>query len=195
MLTTVGVDSVFGMFDFTIQYFEDIFPSIRKTMRKEIYVALLCCAFYLFGLIFTLESGFWTFSLFDTYSCGLTLVFLCVSEIIMIVWVFKIENLDDMMFERTEERFPKFIVFMIKYVTPTIIFVIFVVGIVNEIRTESELPKWALWSGRSLMLIPALTSTFGFCYKMPVTPAEEIIATQYNGKINLKPIKFSKVNS
>lgn len=132
--------------------------------------------FFLFGLIFTLESGFWTFSLFDTYSCGLTLVFLCVSEIIMIVWVFKIENLDDMMFERTGERFPKFIVFMIKYITPTIIFAILVVGVINEIRVDREIPNWALWAGRALMIIPALCSTFGFCYKLPVTPAEQLIA-------------------
>lgn len=165
MLTSVGVDSVFGMYDFAVQYFEDLFPAIRRNMKKEVYVLLLTIAFFLFSLIFCLESGFWIFALFNTYSCGLTLVFICVSEIFMIVWMFGIDNLDDLMFFRTEERFPKVIKFMIKYITPAIISIILVVGIVNEfILNKSELPKWALWIGRLLMLIPTACALLGCCY-------------------------------
>lgn len=191
MLTTVGVDSVFAMYDFTIQYFEDFFPAIRRKMSKEVYVLLLSIAFYLFGLMFCLESGFWIFDLFNTYSCGLTLVILCVAEIFMIVWMFGIDNLDDLMFFRTQERFPKVFKIMIKYVTPTIILVILIVGIVNEfILNKSEMPKWALWMGRLLMLIPTLCAFLGFCHKMPVKTIEELIQKQYDGKISLKPVMF-----
>lgn len=191
MLTTVGVDSVFGMFDFTIQYFEDMFPAIRKNMSKEVYVLVLSIAFFLFGLIFCLESGFWIFDLFNTYSCGLTLVFLCVSEIYMIVWMFGIDNLDKLMLFRTNESFPKVFKIMIKFVTPTIIFIILIVGIINEfILNKSEMPKWALWMGRLLMLIPTACSLIGFCYKLPTKTAEELINKQYDGKIELKPVLF-----
>jgi hypothetical protein len=90
--------------------------------------------------------------------------------------MFGIDNLDDLMFFRTEERFPKLFKIMIKYVTPTIISIILVVGIVNEFfLNKSEMPKWALWMGRLLMLIPTVCSLIGFCYKLPVKNVEELI--------------------
>ena len=42
MLVTLGVDSVFGMWDFVQQFLLDSFPIIQEKMRKEYFLIMAC---------------------------------------------------------------------------------------------------------------------------------------------------------
>jgi len=65
MCICLGVDSVFGFFDYYIQMAEDAFPELRKYMRKEIQVLVLTIFAFIWSLMFVVEGGLWNFDLFD----------------------------------------------------------------------------------------------------------------------------------
>ena len=103
MLLTLGVDSVFAYFDFILQYFADWFPVIREKMSQEALCAIFTLFSWLCSLIFCLESGFYTFELFNTYAAGIALLTCLLAELILIPWVFGMDNLNAVMKERTGE--------------------------------------------------------------------------------------------
>lgn len=53
MLVTLGVDSVFGNFDFYQTFISDLFPVILQKMRREYYCVLLTCFCFICSLTFT----------------------------------------------------------------------------------------------------------------------------------------------
>jgi len=61
MLITVGIDSIFGFFDYILQYIIDVFPIILKTMSKQIYVLIMCILFFVVDIPFVTQAGFWYF--------------------------------------------------------------------------------------------------------------------------------------
>ena len=103
MLLTLGVDSVFGYFDFILSYFSDMFPSIRKKISQEVYCAIFTFISWLCSLIFCLESGYWTFDLFNSYAAGIALLTCLIVELALIPWVFGMDKLNIIMKDRTGE--------------------------------------------------------------------------------------------
>lgn len=97
MLITVGLDSIFGFYDFTLQYIIDFFPSILKKVRREIYVLIMTIFYFGCGIIFVLDSGFWIFELFNTYAAGIILIFILTLQIISFGWIFGLERLEFIM--------------------------------------------------------------------------------------------------
>lgn len=97
MLVSVGIDSIFGMFDFSLVYFADMFPAIRRKLRIEVYVLIACIVYFSLGLIFTMNSGFWLFKLFNSYAAGLTILYTMIAEIILVAWVFGLDRLDSLL--------------------------------------------------------------------------------------------------
>lgn len=67
MCVCLGVDSVFGFFDYYIQMAEDAFPSIIKKykIRKEVQVLAITIFSFIWSLMFVVEGGLWNFDLFD----------------------------------------------------------------------------------------------------------------------------------
>jgi len=94
MLVTLGVDSVFGNFDYYQTFVSDLFPIILKTMRREYYCALVTTFCFLCSLIFCNRAGFYTFGMFDELSAGVSLLFCLFMELIIIGYMFGIDKLD-----------------------------------------------------------------------------------------------------
>jgi SNF family Na+-dependent transporter len=97
MLVTIGIDSIFGGYEFTLTYIYEMFPKIREMYTKEVFCLIMTIVYFLLGLIFTLNSGYWWFELFNFYSAGLTLVLLMIVETIIISWVFGIDRLEELL--------------------------------------------------------------------------------------------------
>lgn len=136
MLMSIGIDSIFGMYEFTLVYFHEIIPIVHERLSKPVFCLIMTIGYFLVGLLFTVNSGYWWFSLFNSYSAGLTLVFLMIVEVVLISWVFGFEKLEDILTEKTGEKFPKYAKFMVKFFAPTLMSVILVVGFYNEFKTN-----------------------------------------------------------
>jgi len=70
--------------------------------------------------------------MFDDYSGSIQLFFVVLMELILISWIFGIDNLATLMEARTGEKMPAFVKIFIKYVIPAFIFVVFILAWINE---------------------------------------------------------------
>jgi len=67
------------------------------------------------------------------------------------------------MFNATGERFPKFIVWLVRYGLLILMIITFLVSAIAEFSNPLDLPGWALFFGCVLMLTPILLVLLGFC--------------------------------
>ena len=166
MLLTLGIDSVFSFFDHELQYFVDWFPIIEQKMSREVYTALFIVISFLFSLIFCLESGYYTFDLFDSYAAKISLQTILLVELALIPWVFGMDKLNILLKERTGETIPKFVIIFVKYVIPVYVLAIYILSIVDEFKKdgadEKTMPYGFIWLGRLLFIVPMLTIVVGY---------------------------------
>jgi len=142
MLFTVGIDSVFGMYDFSIAYFWSAIPNIQKKMRKEVFVLCITLCYFLLGLIFVTNNGYWNFTLFNNYAAGLSLVYVLVVETSMIAYYFGLDKLEVLIYKKTGERLPLFFKICIKFVSVPLIGLTFFIGLYNEFVDGGEDVRW-----------------------------------------------------
>jgi len=195
MLVTLGIDSVFGFFDHILNYFNDMF-GITKKISYEAYVAIFTFISFLCSLIFVLESGLYTFALFDTYSCNISLLTCLIVELILIPWVFGIDKLAVLLEERTKEVMPKFVKIFVKYVITVYIIAIYILSWVKEFMKDSntdeenEMPYAFLWLGRLLFILPMLTIVAGYFKRIESPNIYDLVEHQFgikwdaNGSLN-----------
>lgn len=132
MLVTLGVDSVFGNFDFYQTYVSDLFPIILQTMRREYYTACVTVFCFIWSLMFVTRSGFYTFSMFDELSCGVSLLFCLLMELIFIGYLFGIDKLDVLLERRTGERIPKAVKYICMGFIPVFTSLMIILNLINE---------------------------------------------------------------
>ena len=190
MLVTLGVDSVFGNFDFYQTYVSDLFPIILDTMRREYYCAILTVFCFICSLTFTNSAGFYTFGLFDTFACGVSLLFCLLMELIFFGWVFGIDKLSILLEERTGEVIPIFVRWVIKVFIPLFTTLMIILNLVSEFSAaKAKARNWEWWVttlGRLLFIIPIGIGLFaGFIRKYSGTKSIYIlIEEQYGIKFN-----------
>ena len=176
MLITIGIDSIFGAYEFGMLYVYEMFPKIREMYSKEVFCLIMSICYFLVGLIFTLKSGYWWFSLFNSYSAGLTLVFLMIMESVIISWVFGFDKLDQLLTQNTGEKFPKYAKYMVKFFAPTLMSIILIIGFYNEFKTNQlDLPPWALHIGRALIFVPISCCLLGLFFKIKSPKINDLI--------------------
>lgn len=142
---------------------------------KEIFCLLMTIVYFLISLMFSTNSGYWVFELFNFYAVGLTLVFLMLAQVVMIAWIYGLDNLDEQLQKQTGEKFPCLAKYMIKYFTPAMMFVILVIGFINEFKSNQlDLPMWALGFGRALIFVPISCSLLGIFFKIKGPSIKEL---------------------
>ncbi|KAK3745509.1 hypothetical protein QZH41_009919, partial [Actinostola sp. cb2023] len=135
----------FGQVEVVAGAIIDHFP--RHLHRYRELVALVICAvMYLIGLSCVTQGGMYVFNLFDSFSCGLSLLFLVITELITVGWIYG------------ARRFANDIQIMIghpvslgwvvcwKFVSPIVVILIFIVNLVKykPITYEGRpYPAWA----------------------------------------------------
>ena len=187
MLVLLGIDSVFGFFDHILNYFIDMFPVIREKMSYEVYVAVFTFFSFICSLIFVLENGLYTFALFDTYSCSISLLTCLLLELYLIPWVFGIERLAALLKQRTGEVMPKFVKIFIKYIIPLYIIAVYILSWVKEFMKDAKsdedngYPYLYIWLGRLLFIIPMLFIVAGNFKRIDTPNIDDLVKKQYDG--------------
>ncbi|XP_077089603.1 sodium-dependent proline transporter isoform X2 [Siphateles boraxobius] len=83
MLFMLGVDTLFGNMEGICTAVMDEFPQLRSNLKhKTLFLALLCFAFYLMGLLLITDGGIYWFTLIDSFSTSFGLIiitlFMCI---------------------------------------------------------------------------------------------------------------------
>lgn len=83
MLFMLGVDTLFGNMEGICTAVLDEFPELRSNLKyKTLFLALLCFAFYLMGLLLITDGGIYWFTLIDSFSTSFGLIiitlFMCI---------------------------------------------------------------------------------------------------------------------
>ncbi|XP_064611086.1 sodium-dependent proline transporter-like isoform X2 [Liolophura sinensis] len=90
MLFTLGLDSEFALLETALTCLQDEIPKLRK------YKWLLCVAsgavFYLLALPCTTPAGDYVVTLMDTYGASFSVLFVAASEMIAIMWVYRVNR-------------------------------------------------------------------------------------------------------
>uniref|UniRef100_A0A8C5B922 Transporter n=1 Tax=Gadus morhua TaxID=8049 RepID=A0A8C5B922_GADMO len=84
MLFMLGIDTLFGNMEGITTAVLDEFPQLRQNMmHKTLFLAALCFAFYLMGLLLISDGGIYWFTLIDSFSTSFGLIiialFMCIA--------------------------------------------------------------------------------------------------------------------
>lgn len=191
MLVTLGIDSSFGMFDFYQTFISDLFPIILQKMRREYYCVILTCFCFICSLTFCNRAGFYTFGLFDTFSCGVSVLFCLLMELIFFGWFFGLDKFDVLLKRRTGESIPVFIKWIVKIFIPIFTSAMIIINLIGEFSEETSLkrnwPWWVTTLGRLLFIVPICSAFIGvipaFRYKKTID-VYDLIEEQYGIRFN-----------
>jgi SNF family Na+-dependent transporter len=87
LLFFVGLDTMMASVETTVTAIVDIFPYLQKKKNREYSTTLaVCIIYFLIGLVFCLQSGFYWIHLFDTYSSGFNTIFKNIYNICYLVF-------------------------------------------------------------------------------------------------------------
>ena len=188
MLICIGVDSVFAIFDFTLQFLQDLFPKLKEKVRRELICLIVCVVSFLFSCIFCTQGGLYIFDLFDSQASNITLLLCVLGELIFIPWSFGLDRLDILIQNTTGETIPAFAKFAIRYIVPSFIFILFILNVITEFSEatakQRNWPGYVTWLSRLLWIIPLFSLFKGFGYELEVDTIETIIKKQHGITFN-----------
>uniref|UniRef100_A0A6Q2XGI2 Transporter n=1 Tax=Esox lucius TaxID=8010 RepID=A0A6Q2XGI2_ESOLU len=141
MLFCLGLSTMFGSIEGTVVPLQNlnIFP---KRWPKEVYTGIVCLVSFTIALIFTQQSGNYWLALFDKFAGSIPLLIIAFCEMVAVVYIYGID------------RFNKDIEFMIghkpnifwqvtwRFVSPLIVFLIFVFYLITNISSTSTYITW-----------------------------------------------------
>lgn len=105
-------------------------------------------------------------------------------ELVFIGFLFGLDKLEILMTLRTGEKMPKFVKFFFKVFIPVFIFIIYVIGWIDEFQYKESRDKnsWndgILWAARLLFIVPMLLIPVGMWKQYPCEDIYELIEEQY----------------
>ncbi|XP_064641024.1 sodium-dependent noradrenaline transporter-like [Lineus longissimus] len=94
MLLTLGLDSSFGGLEAILTGLKDEFKDLfqRYKWSREIATAILCFVAFLFALMNASHGGMYMVTLMDTYSAGISILFVALSQAICVSWVYGMDQ-------------------------------------------------------------------------------------------------------
>lgn len=101
MAVCLGIDSVFGFFDYYIKIAEDAFPQLSKRLVKPLQVLIITVISFIFSLMFIVEGGYWNFDLFDANAGHIQLLFVLFLQTLLLPWIFGMHKLSQLIYFRT----------------------------------------------------------------------------------------------
>mmetsp|Transcript_24552 Transcript_24552/g.38085 ORF Transcript_24552/g.38085 Transcript_24552/m.38085 type:complete len:193 (+) Transcript_24552:1109-1687(+) len=174
MLLLMGIDSIFGMYDFLIAYGWDFIPGLRNKMRKEVFVLILVIGFFLNGLLFITNNGWWWFNLFNSYACGDCLMMVLVFETCIIAVYLGFDKFDALLYARTGELTPRYLKFCILYISIPMMTGLLAYAMYAEYSYTME-PRWSHTIGRVLLFMPLVIIILGFIFPRKTPTLERLV--------------------
>jgi len=93
MLFFLGLDSEFALFETVTCAIFDSFPGLRK--YKTMVTSFVCLICFLLGLPCVTQCGQYVLDLMDTYGASLSVMIIAVAEMVMVMWVYGVQNFCD----------------------------------------------------------------------------------------------------
>uniref|UniRef100_A0A3B3BI31 Transporter n=1 Tax=Oryzias melastigma TaxID=30732 RepID=A0A3B3BI31_ORYME len=124
MIILLGIDSQFAGLESIMTSLTDIYPShIRRGWHRELYLLLICCISFGFGLFLVSEAGPYILQIFDHYVCsGPTLLMMAIFQSVIIGWIYGSGRFYDNIKDMIGYKPLPLIKYCWMYVTPLICF-------------------------------------------------------------------------
>lgn len=156
-------------------------------MRKEVFAGVACSLCFVCSLPFCLDSGYYWFSLFDSYTASLAVFVAILGEVYFIAWRFGIERLNALVKHKTGEHVPKWITIFNKFVVPAFIVLLVVLWFIDEFRKDGRIgddykeddkidwPYGILWLARFIIVFELAWIAFGYFVRIECENVYEIV--------------------
>jgi len=196
MAVCLGIDSVFGFFDYYIKIAEDAFPLLRQKLTKKLQVLVITIFSFIWSLMFIVKGGYWNFDLFDANAGHIQLLFVLFLQTLLLPWIFGMHKLSQLIYFRTGQYIPMFLILVVRIFVPIFSLIILIIAIINEFSdTESrENNGWSqghIWGARMIWLLPLVA--FVILIFVPLkdqVSIEDLIVEQYGIKFVDSDMKF-----
>ncbi|XP_062517467.1 sodium-dependent neutral amino acid transporter B(0)AT3-like isoform X2 [Corticium candelabrum] len=167
MLVMLALDSMFGQIEVPLTDLLSELGHMWPFRTKWRILTILSVVGLLLGLVFVIQSGYYTFQLFNTYSVSLPLLGIALCECITVCWIYGVERFRNDM-EVITGKLPHMIwVYVWKYVCPIVILCILVGSIIkqgihpltyhiyhNYIESaDGKYPSWSLFCASFIILV------------------------------------------
>ena len=161
MLITLAIDSAFSLVEAASTVIHDKYPHIRKED-----VSLYVCIFgFISGIIFTTFAGLYYLDITDHFITNYGLVVVGLLEAIAIGWLYGADKLRGYINEVSDIKIGRWWNFLIKYVIPVCLVILFVTTLYRDIRTPYEgYSQWAIFAFGWLMLLGVFVISFLFTH-------------------------------
>uniref|UniRef100_A0A8L0DP59 Transporter n=1 Tax=Oncorhynchus mykiss TaxID=8022 RepID=A0A8L0DP59_ONCMY len=145
MLFCLGLSSMFGNIEGVLVPLQDlgVFP---KSWPKESTTGITCVLCCLVGLIFVQGSGNYWLSLFDSYGGSIPLLIIAFCEMVGVVYLYGIDRFNDDIEFMIGHKPNLFWQITWRFVSPAIMFVIFVFYFITKVQ---ETPMYKAWNPES----------------------------------------------
>jgi len=151
LLFIAGITSSLAMGTPTIAFLKDEFHLSQQKAALVLGIVLL-----LWGLptVFFYSKG--VFDEYDFWAGTVSLFFFAMMEAILFAWIFKMKNGWKELNYAADMKLPKVFYFIIKYITPTLLIVIFLAALCKPKNDNWSLLSWHGWELDSSSLIGKL---------------------------------------
>lgn len=173
MIILLGLDSQFVGVEGVVTVVVDQYPQyLRKGYRREIFIAIVCIAMFLVGLVMVCPGGMYVFQLFDHYSGSKIILFIAFFECIAIAWIYGINRFYDNLQMMYGFRINPYMKIMWVVFSPLFCMVVFVLSTISYSELSYDRPSketyhypaWAVGIGWSLAGIAAIWIPIAWVY-------------------------------
>jgi len=178
MLLFIGIDTLFGMFDFVTAYVWDFFD-LKGKVKKQYLVLLILAIMLIINMMFVTNYGWYFYVFLSKHVGGFSLVFVLLGETFTIGYLFGFEKLDAVMKFKTGETVPKSFILSIKYIAVPSMTVILIASFLREVSAGTDEELWQVWGGRFIISVPIISCLLGLCIKRKTPTAEALVERQY----------------
>ncbi|XP_044727458.1 sodium- and chloride-dependent glycine transporter 1-like isoform X2 [Chrysoperla carnea] len=183
MLYLLGIDTLFVQTEAIITSIMDEHPRLRK--HKTLITFLSICIFFVSSLVFVSRAGMYYIQLIDWYCASVSIILICLMEIIIVGWIYGIDNfIRDIKF-MMDIKMGFWWPFCWKYLTSVILVIIFMTTIFfnTEVTYNGKAyPFWSIILGWSSCLVSMVCIPGYAIYLISRTPGNFIQRIRTNLK-------------
>ncbi|KAM7352563.1 neurotransmitter transporter-like [Cochliomyia hominivorax] len=148
MLFLLGLDSVFVQIEAIISSILDEIPKVRP--HKFAVTLISCILMFSMSIVLTTNGGMFILQLLDWYSASVSVILICIFEIVMVGWIYGVDNFINDIYFMIGKKPERIWHYCWKYITPLILVSIFFTTIIfnRPVRyNDQAYPAWSIIVG------------------------------------------------
>eukprot|EP00794_Sanderia_malayensis_P019884 gene19884-21825_t len=169
MLITLGLDSQFGQVELVCACIIEKYPK-KLAKYKELVVLAVCSVMFLLGITCVTEGGMYVFHLLDSYTAGLSVLFVGIVEVFVVGWIYGAGRLKSNIEFMVDGSISHIWVILWKFITPFLCIAIFIFSLVQyKPLTYEKTYVYPVWADALGWLM-----VFGIILCAPVVAAKRL---------------------